>query len=99
MLSDAPHRRSTPCALGYLGARSALSVFLGLALMFSGSAFYGFYEHVPRLWGLSPAKDQNLGGVLMNAEQTLVFLVALGWFFMRLLDEDHARAEEGLRGG
>jgi hypothetical protein len=30
----------------------------------------------------------------MNAEQTLVFLVALGWFFMRLLDEDHARAEE-----
>lgn len=94
VLSDAPHRRSTPWLLGYLGAAFGLSVFLGLALMFSSSPFYGFYEHVPRLWGLSPTKDQNLGGVLMNAEQTIVFLVALGWFFMRLLDEDHARAEE-----
>jgi putative membrane protein len=98
-LSDAPRPRSTPWLLGYLGAAFGLSVFLGLALMFSSSPFYGFYEHVPRLWGLSPTKDQNLGGVLMNAEQTLVFLIAIGWFFMRLLDEDHASAEEGLRGG
>ena len=46
---------------------------------------------VPRLWGLSPAKDQNLGGILMNAEQTVVFLAALGYFLMRLLDEEAER--------
>jgi hypothetical protein len=28
----------------------------------------------------------------MNGEQTLVFLLAIGWFVMRLLDEEHARA-------
>ncbi len=83
----------TPLALGYLGIAFASSVFLGLAFMFSTSAFYGFYVHAPRLWGLSPAKDQNFGGVLMNGEQTLVFLIALGYFFMRLLDEEHARGE------
>jgi hypothetical protein len=29
----------------------------------------------------------------MNGEQTLVFLLAIGWFVMRLLDEEHARDE------
>ena len=99
-LGRAAPRRSTPWLLGYLGAAFGLSrVPRPRADVLELGAFYGFYEHAPRLWGLSPTKDQNLGGVLMNAEQTLVFLVALGWFFMRLLDEDHARAEEGLRSG
>jgi hypothetical protein len=29
----------------------------------------------------------------MNGEQTLVFLLAIGYFVMRLLDEEHAREE------
>ena len=94
ILAGVPHAIPTPVVLAYLGIAFATSVFLGLAFMFSNSAFYDFYEHAPRLWGLSPGKDQNLGGVLMNGEQTLVFLVALGWFFMRLLDEEHARGEK-----
>jgi putative membrane protein len=93
ILAGTPHAVSTPVALAYLGIAFASSVFLGLAFMFSNDAFYDFYIEAPRLWGLSPGKDQNLGGVLMNGEQTLVFLVALGWFFMRLLDEEHARGE------
>jgi hypothetical protein len=36
-------------------------------------------------------RDQNLGGILMNAEQTLVFLLAIGWFVMRLLAEEDER--------
>jgi putative membrane protein len=83
-------RLSTPLALAYLGAGFAASVFLGLALIFSTRPFYDFYVHAPRLWGLSPAKDQNLGGILMNAEQTIVFAVAIGWYVWRLLQEDDA---------
>jgi len=94
LLAGTPHAMPAPVALAYLGIAFATSVFLGLAFMFSNSAFYSFYEHAPRLWGLSPGKDQNFGGVLMNGEQTLVFLIALGWFFMRLLDEEHARGEK-----
>jgi cytochrome c oxidase assembly factor CtaG len=86
-------RISVPAALAYLGAAFVASSFLGLAFIFSSTPFYSFYEHAPRLWGLSAARDQNLGGILMNGEQTLVFLLAIGWFVLRLLDEEHARDE------
>jgi cytochrome c oxidase assembly factor CtaG len=86
-------RLTPPAGLGYLAAAFLGSSFLGLAYIFSSRPFYSFYEHAPRLWGLSPVRDQNLGGILMNGEQTLVFLLAIGWFVMRLLDEEHARDE------
>jgi cytochrome c oxidase assembly factor CtaG len=86
-------RLTPPAGLGYLAAAFIGSSFLGLAYIFSSRPFYSFYEHAPRLWGLSPVRDQNLGGILMNGEQTLVFLLAIGWFVMRLLDEEHARDE------
>jgi putative membrane protein len=84
-------RLSPPEGLGYLAAAFVGSSFLGLAYIFSSRPFYAFYEHAPRLWGFSHVSDQNLGGILMNGEQTLVFLLAIGWFVMRLLDEEHAR--------
>lgn len=80
---------STPGALAYLGVAFASSVFLGLAFIFASTPFYDWYVAQPRLWGLSAAKDQNLGGILMNAEQTIVFLSALVYFLMRLLEEEH----------
>ena len=82
-------RLSAPAGLAYLGAGFVASSFLGLALIFSSRPFYSFYVHAPRLWGLSPARDQNLGGILMNAEQTIVFLLAIGWYVWRLLEEEH----------
>lgn len=84
-------RLSTPGALAYLGVGFATSAFLGLALIFSPTPFYSFYEHAPRLWGFSASRDQNLGGVLMNSEQTAVFVVAIGYFLWRLLEEEHQR--------
>jgi cytochrome c oxidase assembly factor CtaG len=84
-------RLAPPAGLGYLAVAFVGSSFLGLGYIFSSRPFYSFYEHAPRLWGLSPVRDQNLGGILMNGEQTLVFLLAIGWFVVRLLDEEHAR--------
>jgi putative membrane protein len=84
-------RISPPAALAYLGAAFVASSFLGLAFIFSSTPFYSFYEHAPRLWGLSAARDQNLGGIAMNGEQTLVFLLAIGYFVWRLLEEEHVR--------
>ncbi|HZT52884.1 MAG TPA: cytochrome c oxidase assembly protein, partial [Gaiellaceae bacterium] len=86
-------RLSAPAGLAYLAVAFVGSSFLGLAYIFSSSPFYRFYEHAPRLWGLSPVRDQNLGGILMNGEQTLVFLLAIGWFVWRLLEEEHAAGE------
>ena len=84
-------RISTPAALAYLGAAFVASSFLGLAFIFSSRPFYSFYEHAPRLWGLSAVRDQNLGGILMNGEQTIVFLLAIGWYVWQLLEEEHER--------
>jgi cytochrome c oxidase assembly factor CtaG len=86
-------RLGPPAGLGYLAIAFVGSSFLGLAYIFSSSPFYSFYEHAPRLWGLSPTRDQNLGGIFMNGEQTLVFLLAIGYFVVRLLDEEHAAGE------
>ena len=86
---------TTPAALAYLGAAFASSVFLGLAFIFGTTPFYDYYVEAPRLWGLSPVKDQNLGGILMNAEQTIVFLAAIVWFLLRLLAEEEEEEEAG----
>ena len=84
-------RLTPPTGLPYLAAAFVGSVFLGLAYIFSSHPYYTFYEHAPRLWGVSATRDQSLGGILMNGEQTLVFLLAIGYFVMRLLDEEHER--------
>jgi cytochrome c oxidase assembly factor CtaG len=88
VLAREQSRLSPATCLAYLGAAFVASAFLGLALMFSTTPFYDYYRHVPRLWGLSPARDQNLGGLLMNVEQTIVFFAAMGFFLMQLLNED-----------
>ena len=88
-------RLGSPAALAYLGAGFVGSSFLGLALIFSSRPFYSFYETTPRLWGLSPIRDQNLGGIVMNGEQTLVFLLAIGYYIWRLLEEEHVSGADG----
>jgi cytochrome c oxidase assembly factor CtaG len=88
VLAGQPLDVSVPVKIGYLGAAFVGSVFLGLALTFSDTPFYDFYVAAPRLWGLSAAKDQNFGGILMNAEQSAVFLAALLYFVLRLIPEE-----------
>jgi cytochrome c oxidase assembly factor CtaG len=88
VLSGQPLDVSVPVKIGYLGVAFVGSVFLGLALTFSSTPFYDFYVAAPRLWGLSAAKDQNFGGILMNAEQSAVFLAAILYFVLRLIPEE-----------
>ncbi len=70
----------------YLLAAFVAVSFLGLALTFITAPFYAFYVDAPRVWGLSPSEDQNLGGVIMNAEQSIVFLSALAYVIIVLLE-------------
>jgi cytochrome c oxidase assembly factor CtaG len=88
VLADEPSSVSVPVKIGYLAAAFVGSAFLGLGLTFSDAPFYDFYEAAPRLWGLSPAQDQNFGGILMNAEQAAVFLAAILYFLVKLIPEE-----------
>src|SRR5205823_6787469 len=58
--------------LGYLLVAKIIVGALGIALTWSHGATYSYYEHVPRIWGLNPASDQNVGGAIMMVEQSLV---------------------------
>lgn len=96
VLTDAPRAVPTLGRIAYVFAAFVLSAFLGLALTFAPPV-YGWYESRPeRLWGISAAKDQNLGGILMSSEQALVFFAAIVWLLVRLFREEE-QAEQALR--
>jgi cytochrome c oxidase assembly factor CtaG len=83
---------------GYiLAAKLGLGV-LGLYLTWSKSVAYGYYETVPRIWGLSPIEDQNVGGAMMMLEQSLVLVSAFVILFVRMLlqSEEEERRRERL---
>ena len=48
-------------------------------------SLYPYYEHVPRIWGLSPIEDQNVGGAIMMVEQSLTLVIAFVVLFVRML--------------
>ena len=102
VLSGTDDALAAPTGLLYLFVAFLTSVFLGLALTWLPS-FYPYYQRAPRLLGVSADEDQNIGGALMMAEQSIVFVAAMCWLFFRLLggDEDDERAGslQGSRGG
>lgn len=84
---------TVPAALVlYLLAAFVGASFLGLAFTFVTHPFYGYYVHAPRLAGLGPSEDQNLGGIVMNAEQSLVFLAAITYVLVSMLDRQEREA-------
>jgi len=93
VLADEPRSVPTLGRIAYVFAAFVFSAFLGLALTFA-PPLYGYYESLPvRLWGISAAKDQNLGGILMTTEQALVLFAAVVWLLVRLFrEEDEAEA-------
>ena len=97
VFANEPHRVPTAIRLAYLGAAYIGSAFLSLAFIFSVRVFYAFYEDAPRLWGITATKDQNLGGILMNGEQMLVFFAALT-LLPAAPAERGGRPAEGARG-
>jgi putative membrane protein len=83
-----PGRLESLATLAYLGLAFVSAPWLSLAYIFSSRPFYSFYEHAPRLWGLSPVRDQNLAGILMNADQTSIFFIAFAWYLLHVLAEE-----------
>ena len=91
-----PRRLEALGTLGYLGIAFIAAPWLSLGYIFASHPFYSFYAAAPRLWGLSPIGDQNLAGILMNAEQTSIFFIALAWMLLVVLaeEEDAQRAAD-----
>jgi cytochrome c oxidase assembly factor CtaG len=81
---------------GYLVAAKISIGLLGIFLTWSHGVAYPYYEHVPRIWGLSAIEDQNLGGAIMMVEQSIVLVIAFVILFIRMLlqsEQDELRRE------
>jgi cytochrome c oxidase assembly factor CtaG len=85
---DAPHRLGAGARAGYAFAAFVLSAPLGLVLALVPRPLYEFYAAAPeRVWGLSRLSDQQVGGMTMAAEQSVVFFCVFAYWFLRFLSE------------
>jgi putative membrane protein len=84
--------------LAYIAAAKAGLAALGLYLAWSSTALYPHYEQTPRIWGLTPVEDQNIGGVIMMVEQSFTLVLVMVALFMRMLaqSEEEERRRERL---
>ena len=82
--------------LAYIASAKASLAALGLYLAWSTSVFYPYYETTPRIWGLSPVEDQNVGGVIMMVEQSMTLVLVMVVLFVRMLtrSEEEQRSRE-----
>jgi putative membrane protein len=89
----APEWFGTGAKLGYIAVVRAVETVLGNVFFWSGSVFYGVYEHQNRIGGISALADQNLAGGVMMIEGSIVTLVALAWLFLRMASEGELRQQ------
>jgi cytochrome c oxidase assembly factor CtaG len=90
------HRLTGMQPVAYIAAAKGGLAVLGLYLAWASTPFYPYYETLPRIWGLSPIEDQNVGGVIMMVEQSMTLVLALVVLFVRILsqsEEDERRRE------
>jgi putative membrane protein len=90
LVHDAPRRLRSGFRAAYAFAAFVLASPLGLLLALLPRAIYGYYEHAPRLWGLSPLADQELAGATMAGEQAAVLFAVFAYWFRRFLVEEGA---------
>jgi cytochrome c oxidase assembly factor CtaG len=96
VIQDEPHRLGDGARAAVVFAAFVFGAPIGLVIALVPDAIYDFYVDAPeRLWGLTPLEDQQLAGILMAAEQAIVFFVVVAFYFVRFLAEDDRRARMG----
>ena len=83
--------------VGYMVSTKLLVGILGIVLAFAPTAIYPFYAHHPHYWGLSPREDQNMAGLVMALEQSIVMGIALVVLFVQMLTESEREAQRAER--
>ena len=94
VVQDEPHRLGSGARAAYVFAAFVLASPIGFVMALIPSAIYDFYvEAHHRVWGLDPLADQQLAGMLMAAEQAVVFFAVFAYWFFRFLLEEERRAD------
>ena len=77
----------------YLFLSGMPTVALGAGLTFL-PPLYAPYLAVPRIWGLSPAADQQLGGLIMWVPGNIVYIVIVSILFIRWMQGQEVKQRE-----
>lgn len=92
-----PMRRLPRLSLGgqvlYIFFNGMPAVLLGAGLTFM-PPLYAPYLTAPRVWGLSPAVDQQLGGLIMWVPVNLFYIVVMSALFIRWMQKQEAQQIE-----
>ena len=88
VLHAQPWNLSAGAKSAYLFAAFVFASPLGLLLALLPSPLYGFYEHAPRLAGLSPLADQQVAGIAMAVSESIVFFAVFTVYFIRFMAEE-----------
>ena len=95
VFQDEPWQLPSGGKAAYLFAAFALASPLGLLFALLPSPLYDTYVQAPRLWGLEPLEDQQIGGTLMAVSEAIVFFGLLAYFFVRFMAEEDAGYSHG----
>jgi putative membrane protein len=95
VFQSVPHRLPSGAKAAYLFSAFVLASPLGLVLALLPNPIYGFYEDAPRLWGVSPLTDQQIGGVVMAVSEAVLFFGVFAYFFVRFMAEEDAGYSPG----
>lgn len=80
----------------YMATTKLAVGMLGILLTFAPVVLYDYSTgHL----GLTPLEDQNVAGLIMALEQSIVMGIALAWLFARALIEDEQRSQREERYG
>ena len=83
-------RLSTGPAMLYLFLVGIPMQIVAALITFADEMLYPWYAAAPRMWGLSPLDDQQLGGLLMWVPGNLYIFAAIGLLFFRWAKEEEA---------
>jgi putative membrane protein len=92
VVHDVPRRVGSGARAGYVFAAFVLGSPIGLVLALVPDPIYAFYEEAPRTWGLSALADQQLAGILMAFEQSIVFFAVFAYWVLRFFAEQDEEA-------
>jgi len=84
-------RSSPPFRILYIFLLPVAQIIVFGPIVFSNKILYPFYAEAPRLWGLTPLADQQIGGALMKIVSTAIFLIAISVIFFRWFASEEAQ--------
>lgn len=84
---------SYPYQMAYLFVQSLVPSVIGAFITFSSTPVYTFYETAPRIWGVSPVEDQQMGAFVMKVVGSLIIwgFIAVAFFKWFAREEAEAR--------